>query len=701
MPRADFETHPVIQQGTYQTADNEGVMQANVTYVASALGDNVMGAGGQTGGVIKYQRNYSRSKDREADSESPRLYADREHAERHEQDRHMLTRAVASSALDKVVGLNAITEEKFGVDANGRAFGLSVMADGEGVQSNYRVNPGEDKVPCVLEANYRSPVTQRGLSDLEVSDYLSGQLDRHTGNIFVDPASGKVTGIDNDLAFPSMNREDILQRESTNWGATDSKAVAGFPRQMHEDTKAKILAVSPAELRATLSGIVAPDATENQPGRLTPAEIDGACERLAALQAELRSPDCGIQVVPEFNDATYDAAVDAQKAAFDNVRWKNADAGQTFDNCTAGGICDLAPKTSYLGAVVLKEKQTAVYIATEQQRNLERQAEGLPPQPMPVGVRPAVTAPKAALNQAYAEYTKMAEVAKQAIKTDPTLLASPADARQIMGIKEQMNEVKAKIAHYDNETAKLERGGLGAKFRSLASGGTEGRKEFYADKKLAAQQDLAALGRQLDAAAAEAVPVAMKQQLMNDAQAVVAARQPVVAQNNAVQQPVAVQPNPALAGMVPNHPAPPPPGQFNHPPPSDMAPAIPDQDNLAQNNDQPKAAKTKIAAKNKEEDLTVKAAEDELEVSDPDDLDADVEVEVEVKKEGLSKAPSVAEMLKRTNSAPQLGGHKAAQGVSGEEPKPAGNSLRASGNWQAAKPSGPKPGGGSLSASQH
>lgn len=45
MPRADFETHPVIQRGTYQTADNEGVMQANVTYVASALGDNVMGAG--------------------------------------------------------------------------------------------------------------------------------------------------------------------------------------------------------------------------------------------------------------------------------------------------------------------------------------------------------------------------------------------------------------------------------------------------------------------------------------------------------------------------------------------------------------------------------------------------------------------------------------------------------------------------------
>lgn len=131
-----------------------------------------------------------------------------------------------------------------------------------------------------------------------------------------------------------------------------------------------------------------------------------------------------------------------------------------------------------------------------------------------------------------------------------------------------------------------------------------------------------------------------------------------------------------------------------------MAPAVPNQDNLAHGNDQPKAGKVNIAAKQKEGDLTIKAAEDELDVQDPDDLDAEVEVKAEVNQEGPAKKPSVAEMLKRSGSAPQIGGHKAAQGVGGEEPKPAGKSLRASGDWQSAKPSGPKPGGSSLSASR-
>ena len=37
--------------------------------------------------------------------------------------------------------------------------------------------------------------------DLQLIDALTGQVDRHGGNIFVDPKTGKVTGIDNDAAF--------------------------------------------------------------------------------------------------------------------------------------------------------------------------------------------------------------------------------------------------------------------------------------------------------------------------------------------------------------------------------------------------------------------------------------------------------------------------------------------------------------------
>jgi hypothetical protein len=103
-------------------------------------------------------------------------------------------------------------------------------------------------------------------------------------------------------------------------------------------------------------------------------------------------------------------------------------------------------------------------------------------------------------------------------------------------------------------------------------------------------------------------------------------------------------------------------------------------------------------------------AEQEQDVTDPvdldDDLEADVKVEAEEKKEGLAKKPSVAEMLKRSQSNPALGGHRQGQGLGQsaagqEEPKPTGNSLRASGSWQATKPSVTKPVGSSISASQH
>lgn len=594
-------------------------------------------------------------------------------------DKALLARTVASSQVDQMLGTNCVAEETFGVDADGNNIGVSIQGDGAGITGKFR---GEDgiKKDCLLQVDLSDGDIQRGLSDLEAVDYITGQIDRHCGNIFINPETKQVTGIDNDMAFPEVSREEMFAAG----GEFTNKAVAGMPRMMHQETAQKILALNPEALRASLSQMQTPEGVSP----LSPAAIDSACDRLAKMQNELKQPGGAIQVVAQFDENTYAAAMAAQEEVVQQHMGMTIDAAATQDP----GELDSVNKTSYIAAASVQAK---------------RYTQGMQEEPEKYGVRPAAASGPAPRNAEAAIYAAQLERAKQTLMKNPASLGMIGGGQaqaQAQAVHKEIADLKEKIGHYDKEIEGLNKNRVGSLMRSLASGGSGNRKEFYADKKLNAQQQIGDLERQLESIADKAMTSQFKADIAADAR-LAAANQPgvpPVAQNNAVQvAPVAVQPDPALAAMVPNHPAPPPPGQFNHPPPSDMAPAVPNQDNLAQGNDQPKAAKTKIAAKNKEGDLTVKAAEDELEVSDPDDLDADVEVEVEAKKEGLAKAPSVAEMLKRTNSAPQLGGHKAAQGVGGEEPKPAGNSLRASGAWQAAKPSGPKPGGTSLTSSHH
>lgn len=587
-------------------------------------------------------------------------------------DKALLARTVASSQVDQLLGTNCVAEETFGVDADGNHIGVSIQGDGAGITGKFR---GEDDVKrdCLLQVNLSDGDIQRGLSDLEAVDYITGQIDRHCGNIFINPETKKVTGIDNDMAFPEISREDMFAAG----GEFTNKAVAGMPKMMHQETAQKILALSPEAMRASLTQMQTPEGVS----RLSPAAIDSACDRLANLQNELKQPNGAIKVVAQFDENTYAEAMATQEQVVQGHMNLSIDEAAQQDP----GELDSVNKTSYIAAAAVQAK---------------RYEQGIQEEPEKFGRRPASAAPPAPRNEEKAIYAAQLEQAKQTLMKNPASLGVIGGGQaqaQAQAVHKEIAGLKDKIAHYDKEIANLNNHKMGSMLRSLASGGSGNRKEFYADKKLDAQQQIGNLQRQLESIADKAMTSQFKADIAADARVAANPQQgaPPVAQNNSVQvPPVAVQPNPALAGMVPNHPAPPPPGQFNHPPPSDMAPPVPDQDNLVQGNDQPKVGKVKIAAKDKEGDLTVQAAEDELDVEDPDDLDADVSVNV-------AKKPSVAEMLKRTNSAPQLGGHKQAQGVGGEEPKPAANSLRASGGWQPAKPSGPKPGGGALSASQH
>lgn len=534
-------------------------------------------------------------------SSSGNLFADKKMLDDPELggDRNLLARAVASHEVDKLIGLNVCAQEKFGQDEQGNLVGISVQCDGAGVRSQYGQNDWGESTTAFLDIDYADTNIQKGLYDLEALDYITGQIDRHQGNIFVDPDTGKVTGIDNDLAFPEVDRDDMI---ATGEDLT-KKAVHGMPKMMHQDTAAKLAAINPEDLRKTLEAVQSPDGTQS----LSPAEIDGAVGRLEALKKEIDANPSRIQVVPQFDENTYRQSVQTQQQEAQN-----------------SGLGTDAKNTSYIGSIENERQFTQQKIDEGDELFVKRPAES-------VG--------KAKLNLEYAAFKQQ---------------MNPSQQTDYLAMQAQVATLEDKLAAVRKDMAKMENPGVKEKLAALKHGGVNGTRQHLFSKEAAIVKDLSS--RMNGMKLMSAPHVEAMQQAQDNAKAERQAQRQAAADRK--QFPFLAQQAPEPSEVL-NQPAPP------------KQAALPN------------------------------SAEDEQDVSDPDDLDAEIKVDVEVKQEGLAKKPSVAEMLKRTNSAPNLGGLKTAQGVGGEEPKPAGNSLRASGGWQPAKPSTHKPGGSSLSASHN
>lgn len=337
-------------------------------------------------------------------------------------DRQLLSRAVASREVDKLIGLNVCAQEKFGLDPDGGVMGISIQCNGAGVRSQHGENEYGEKTTAFLTANYADENIQRGINDLEALDYITGQTDRHPGNIFVDTDTGKVTGIDNDLAFPEVEREEMIEREPLLAG----KVVAGMPRMMHEDTAAKIMAIKPDALEAKLKSVLPPD---RSPG-LGDKEIQGAVKRLKAMQSALKEGGI-IEVVPKFTQDTYDRAVKLQR-----------DSG-------------MAKCTSYIGAVEKERIEVENAIKAGNTKFAWR------------ACAPG-EAIKAKLNPEYAAFLKMDKERQ-------------ADYR---GLQRSLDKVDDKLEAANKQRGKLDHPKLKDRLASLRHGGIEGEKR-HLDKKIA------------------------------------------------------------------------------------------------------------------------------------------------------------------------------------------------------------------------
>lgn len=225
------------------------------------------------------------------------------------EDVGMANRAVFSSRLDKWLGTNVLSEEIW-ASHNGENGSVSAMVPGSPLFENeFNTQMPEDfDINMVLDPtqyrqkdgryyqnsgsrfnhhDFSNPQTQKGLSDLQLLDAITGQSDRHGGNIYIDPTTGKVKGIDNDIAFRKGESEvDVLNNK-----------YHGLPSQVDKGTAKKILKKKAKNLPKVLRS--------KHGGSLSDKEIQDAQTRLRLVKTYLKRLKKEGKLVKKWDDSTY------------------------------------------------------------------------------------------------------------------------------------------------------------------------------------------------------------------------------------------------------------------------------------------------------------------------------------------------------------------------------------------------------------
>jgi hypothetical protein len=190
------------------------------------------------------------------------------------------------AALQEAIDRIGILEKKMadGTAPNGAEFELdahrSTLAD---LGARYKQDPAHKDTWLKVEKLYLDldvvdARLQQGLSNLQVLDLITGQVDRHPGNYFIDMntdtrAVRGVQGIDNDLAF-GKNITDVNQLASS-----ESQAVK-LPKVVDSALAQRILGPP---------GITPDDVADAVKGLLTTEEIDALKQRYVQVKAHIQS----------------------------------------------------------------------------------------------------------------------------------------------------------------------------------------------------------------------------------------------------------------------------------------------------------------------------------------------------------------------------------------------------------------------------
>jgi hypothetical protein len=380
----------------------------------------------------------------------------------------MLTRAVGTAKLDQLLGTDVISEERFGVDEQGRTIGISVRVDGFGVVGKLPENR-----EYLLDVDYSRPEIQKGLYDLEVIDYITGQIDRHPGNIFIDPETGVVKGIDNDLCFPSISREQMLGDLRDAGG----KPVYNKPLFMHEDTAGKIEQLDPEELRDTLSTLKYPGRGEK--GKLTTEEIEGAITRLNELKQHVQDLRRTGHVVTEFNKETYDEAIQHQKDSYAQQRAQMMTvSARSMDTVEDPMVLDMTHKTSYIGSILCEQRKTDLALQ-ENIGKLRLEPDGVRQETNSTG--------KSNRSEEHLEFSRLENVRRE------ELLPIEREPMQ-----EEFQRLNERVSRMERRLERLEHPNLWDRFKAIWHGGVEGAKRAFEGKRQEALERIDGLNEVLE-----------------------------------------------------------------------------------------------------------------------------------------------------------------------------------------------------------
>lgn len=183
------------------------------------------------------------------------------------------TRNFAAARFDDLLGTKLMPKMELAVH-KGQLGVLMDVAKGvkpwEQHSNTYNTIPVEDpSKPKVAAA------IQQQLNSAEWLDGICAQQDRHAGNLFVDPKSGKVTLIDNDMGFyPGQNH---VRSPSRNPGFRRfSGSTAGLPAVIDARVYQKLMSITSAQIHQQMDGL------------LTRREIRATVNRVTELQHHAR-----------------------------------------------------------------------------------------------------------------------------------------------------------------------------------------------------------------------------------------------------------------------------------------------------------------------------------------------------------------------------------------------------------------------------